>query len=254
MAILNKNSKLSKHPLSIGIIIYLVYLAIFYATWSINGVDYSSISKNEDTLRLWYALPTLIASLSTVIIISLLGWWRKVLFDAKKQPFSWTIILPIFMALIVLTNFSNTDTQNLTLGLIIWGLLGGIGVGFGEEVITRGSLLVGLRSKYSEGKVWLYSTILFSLLHAPNVIFGLDFNNMLIQLVLTFIMGTAFYAIRRICGNLIIPILLHGLWDSSLFIPIATGSQNPSLISIFIYPLALICSIPILKKVWKERI
>jgi len=252
MAFINK--KILNNKILAAIFIYLIYLAIFYSTWAINGADYKSIGKSEDTIRLWYALPTLIASISTIILITILGWWRKVFFDFKKVSASWTFILPVFIAILIFANFTNIQIENLTSGLIVWGMLGGIGVGFGEEIITRGSLLVGLRSKYSEGKVWLYSTLLFSLLHAPNVFFGLEFSNMIVQLLLAFIMGTAFYVIRRITGNLIIPIILHGLWDTSIFIPIATGSQNLTLASIIIYPLAIVCSVPVLKKIWKKRL
>jgi membrane protease YdiL (CAAX protease family) len=53
-------------------------------------------------------------------------------------------------------------------------VLGGIGVGFGEEMITRGAVLTALRSEITEGKVWLHSTLAFSALHLPNALFSIN--------------------------------------------------------------------------------
>jgi uncharacterized protein len=135
---------------------------------------------------------------------------------------------------------------------MFWSSLGAIGVGFGEEMITRGSMVVGLRSRFSEGRVWLYSTLLFSALHIPNVIFGLPLSAMPIQVALTFIMGSGFYIIRRISGTLIVPMILHGLWDSSLFITVATGG-TASMIQFIVYPWAIVCVIAVLHKKWDAK-
>ena len=120
-----------------------------------------------------------------------------------------------------------------------------MGVGFGEEMITRGSMIVGLRSRFGEGRVWLISTLLFSALHVPNVIFGLPMLAMPIQVLLTFIMGSGLYAMRRMSGTLILPMVLHGLWDSSLFLNVATGGM-PSNVQFAVYPLAIACVIAVL--------
>jgi membrane protease YdiL (CAAX protease family) len=95
------------------------------------------------------------------------------------------------------------DAVRQTVGrALLWLSLGAVGVGFGEEMITRGSLIVGLRSRFGEGQVWLISTLLFSALHVPNVIFGLPMLAMPIQVLLTFIVGTGFYVRRRMSGTL----------------------------------------------------
>ena len=107
----------------------------------------------------------------------------------------------------------------------MWSVLGAIGVGFGEEMITRGGLLVGFRTKYTEDKVWLYTTLAFSALHIPNALFGESVGGMLGQLVLTFIFGSLLWATRRLAGTLLLSMFLHGLWDSSVFLPQATDSD-----------------------------
>jgi membrane protease YdiL (CAAX protease family) len=225
-----------------GIALYLGYLAIFFTTWTINGVDYNRIGENAETTKLWYAFPTLFGCAFLVLAISILGWWRMVLFDTSKAGPRWVWILPVVMAVIILNNFLGMPSGKLSPELLLWSSLGAVGVGFGEEMITRGSMIVALRSRFGEGQVWLIGTLMFSALHVPNVIFGLPMSIMPIQLLLTFIMGTGFYVIRRMSGTLILPMILHGLWDSSLFLNVATGGV-PSVAQFAVYPLALACAI-----------
>jgi len=245
----------SNHKPSVwlGILLYLGYLAVFFSTWTINGVDYLRIGENAETTKLWYAFPTLFGCAFLVVAISVLGWWRAVLFDTSKSGPLWVWILPAVMAAIILNNFLGIPAGKLSTELLLWSTLGAVGVGFGEEMITRGSMIVGLRSRFSEGRVWLISTLLFSALHVPNVIFGLPMEAIPIQVLLTFIMGSGFYVIRRMSGTLILPMVLHGLWDSSLFLNVATGVQ-PSAVQFAVYPLAIACAIAVLRNSWNARL
>lgn len=241
-----------KPSVPLGMLLYLGYLAIFYSTWAINGVDYLRIGENAQTTRLWYAFPTLFGGAFLVAAISVLGWWRLALFDPSRCGPRWIWILPVAMIGIIVNNFIDMPAGKLSAELLLWSTLGAVGVGFGEEMITRGSMIVGLRSRFGEGRVWLISTLLFSALHVPNVIFGLPLWQMPIQVLLTFIMGSGFYLLRRMSGTLLLPMALHGLWDSSLFLNVATGGE-PSAIQFAIYPLAIICGIAVALESRKAR-
>jgi hypothetical protein len=99
-----------------------------------------------------------------VLALSVLGWWGNVLFDESKSGPKWIWILPIAAAAIIVNNFLGVPSAKLSDELLVWSSLGALGVGFGEEMITRGSMVVGLRSRFSEGKVWLICSLLFSAL------------------------------------------------------------------------------------------
>lgn len=230
-----------------ALLLYAGYLVIFFTTWTINGVDYNRIGESAETTRLWYAAPTLFGGAFLAIAISLLGWWRKVLFDDTKSGPRWVWILPIAMAAIIVNNLLAVPSAGISAELLLWSILGAVGVGFGEEMITRGSMVVGLRSRFSEEKVWLFSTLLFSALHIPNVFFGLPMWAMPFQVLLTFIMGSGLYVIRRVSGTLLLPMILHGLWDSTLFLNVATGGV-PSPVQFALYPLAIVCLIAVIRQ------
>lgn len=230
-----------------GLLLYLGYLAVFFTTWTINGVDYNRIGESAETTKLWYALPTLFGCTFLVIALGILGCWRTVLFDKATTGPRWIWILPVVVAGIILNNFLGLHADRLSAELLLWSSLGAVGVGFGEEMITRGSMVAALRTRFGENRVWLISTLMFSALHVPNVIFGLPLWAMPIQVLLTFIMGTGFYLMRRMSGTLILPMVLHGLWDSSLFLSVATGAE-PSLVQYVVYPLAIACGIAVARE------
>lgn len=242
-----------KPNILIGITLYIIYLIIFFSTWIVNKAYYPTIGKTIESTKLHYALPTLFGGIFLVIALTVLGWWKITLFDKEKSAPKWAWIAPILMFILILISFTNTNWDKVTAELLLWSMLGAIGVGFGEEMITRGSLLVGLRSKFSEINVWLISTLFFVALHIPNIFFGQPASLLIAQLVLTSIMGSAFYSFRRLSGNLLIPIILHGLWDSAVFLIPATGGTPPLLMAT-IYPVAIICFIAVLLKNRGEKL
>ena len=54
-------------------------------------------------------------------------------------------------------------------------------------------------------------------MHVANAILGAPPLSSLAQAGLAFASGTAFYILRRVTGSLIWAMLLHGLWDVSVF-------------------------------------
>ena len=114
----NENQNKWQPSVVLGIILYVGYLAIFFATWTINKVDYTRIGENAESTRLWYALPTLFGSLFLVVSITLLKWWRLVLFDKMKLGPVWVWVLPIAMLLIIINNFANLNFEALSIELI----------------------------------------------------------------------------------------------------------------------------------------
>ena len=175
-----------------------------------------------------------------VVAVTALGWWRITLFDKSRVGPRWMWIGPVLMVVIAAAGFATVDPDRPGFSgtLVAWSLLGALGVGFGEEMITRGTLLVGLRSKYGEWHVWLYSSLFFAALHLPNVLFGLNPVGAVFQLINTFIFATFLYGVRRFSGTLILPIVLHGLWDSSIFLPRATDSEG-SFLPVLLTPMMI---------------
>jgi membrane protease YdiL (CAAX protease family) len=199
-----------------GVLAYLAYLAVFFTVWIANGIDYTRIGDSEDTLLKWYVLPLAAGTVVISIFVTAYGWWRPSLFDDRKRLPQWVWVLPGLMAVAAILNVV-LGADGSTTGLM-WAYLvvGSLLVGFNEELVTRGQLIVALRSRFGELGVWFFSTLLFALLHLPNTLFGTGPVGIL-QVALTFLMGSTFYLLRRVSGTLIFAMLLHALWDFSTF-------------------------------------
>jgi membrane protease YdiL (CAAX protease family) len=220
----------------VGVLAYLLYLAVFYGVWIANGIDYNHIGDNEDTLFKWYVAPTLAGAVAIVIIVSVYGWWRPALFDDKPRMRKWVWIFPGFLALVAIANVLVGDSSRFTPTMWLLLTAGSLLVGFNEELVTRGQLIVALRSRFGELGVWFFSTLLFGLLHLPNTIFGTGPLGVS-QVLITFMIGSGFYLLRRVSGTLITAMILHALWDFSSF------AANTGLIAVIGLPVAASCVI-----------
>ena len=78
-------------------------------------------------------------------------------------------------------------------------------------------MLTAFRSRFREGWVWFLTSALFGLMHLANALLGAPLLSSLQQAGLAFASGTAFYILRRVTGSLIGAMVLHGLWDVSVF-------------------------------------
>ncbi len=89
-----------------------------------------------------------------------------------------------------------------------------------------GPLILCLRTRFTEPTVWLWSLVIFGLIHLPNWFFGAGPGAGL-QVVLAFMAGSMLYVIRRVSGSVFLPMVVHGFWDFSNFIaPAAGGGSN----------------------------
>jgi hypothetical protein len=209
----------------IGIVIWLAYIVIVFTVQQLSGVPYTKFGDNGSTLFRGAGISLIVGTILLAITTSLLGWWRPALFDTLKSPHRWPIVAPIVMAALALLNLAITDWSSFDLpffGASIVLLL----VGFTEEITTRGLLLVALRSRLSEGWVYLLSTLAFALMHFANAFSGQAFLPTSQQVVLAFLGGTIFYIFRRTTGSLIWAMALHALWDFSSF-AVSHGHISP---------------------------
>jgi membrane protease YdiL (CAAX protease family) len=65
------------------------------------------------------------------------------------------------------------------------------------------------------------SSLIFGLLHATNILSGQPILTVALTVVFAFTFGICMYLTLRVTGNLIWPMLIHGLYDPTVFL--ATG-------------------------------
>jgi membrane protease YdiL (CAAX protease family) len=139
--------------------------------------------------------------------------------------------IPLTEVVIAVIALFNVQYSLMTFGSIALALIASLAIGFNEEVVTRGILLVGLRNdKFSEWKVYAITVTVFSLLHLINMIGGGSFLGIILQ----FTGGTIYYVARRVSNTLIVPILIHAFYDFAIFLlsgPYLADAVLPSFVS-----------------------
>jgi membrane protease YdiL (CAAX protease family) len=197
--------------------VVVIYLAIIQGLGLVltSGMDteYASAASAE---ALWRGItvPVAVSLVFTVVVVSALRWWRPALRDDHPVR-SWTIAIVVLMAVgIVLgTNYAGLAERGIGLTLLL--LLSTLMVGFTEELMFRGVGITVFRANgFSEGKVALWTCVIFGLAHATNLF--AEGMTAFVQVLVTAMAGYFFYLIRRRTGGLLVPALVHGLWDFAL--------------------------------------
>jgi len=223
----------------IGLAIFLGYCAVIVIVTKLGGVPFPEIGKSAETTLKGAVLPLGVAAVLLAITTSTLGWWRPALFERRRSHHRWPIIAPVIMFLAAVLNLFNTDWSKFDATFLVSLIALGLLVGFCEELMARGLLLTSLRSSLTEVWVWFLSSLLFGVMHMLNVLLGGPLQGTLSQAGLAFASGTAFYILRRVTGSLIFAMVLHGLWDVSVF-AVGFAPKEASLAPLLVYVVAVL--------------
>ena len=216
-----ETSGAGKRSLSVGtwIGLVVVYLLILQAlsrltTAGMHGVKYGTFPNIETIVRA-LILPVGLSVVLVLLVIRHLKWWRPVLRDDKPVR-RWVWIVPAIMVATIAIGTNYKGVADKGHGFTLTFLAAALLVGIGEEGMYRGLGVVAFRDAgYSEGKVALWTCVVFGLSHATNIF--TEGKGAVAQALVTVLAGYFFYLSRRVSGGLLVPILVHALWDFGLF-------------------------------------
>lgn len=204
-----------------------VYLALYLGgsrvvgTWFADAVDPDDLFATPAGVFVALALPLLVGAVVLVVFVASLRWF-PVLFGPQPAGRGWMWLAPALVLAPVLLRALGVDYGAYASGVVATTLFAGLLVGFVEEVLCRGVVVTLLRrGGSSEWVVMVVSSVIFALLHSANALSGMAPATVAVTVVYTFGFGVAMYLTLRVTGNLVWPILLHGLFDPMLFL--ATG-------------------------------
>ena len=218
-----------------------IELAILVFIFSVSGLLLWWGNKTQS------ALLTLLSILLALVLIRLALWFRRSSFRefGLKKPTSWlkTILLAIgglitvysvvIISIPLVTRItgqpvdkSQFETLRGNIPALIFGLLVVWTLAaFGEELIFRGYLMNTLaRVLGNKNKGWIFAcfinSILFGVGHTYQGISGVILLGIVGMLYALFYLGSG--------RNLWVPILIHGLYDTSAFLMIFFNLDKPS--------------------------
>ena len=199
------------------ILLAIGYLAAVQLVPRLTTPDDSKYAIFDDTASvvggLWVTVG--VGSLIGLVAVAVLGWWRPAFIEDRRLP-RWTWVFPAVMlvAIVVGVSYANLSDKGLTFTVML--LVGCLFVGVSEELMFRGIGVTAFRQAgFTEGKVALWTCVLFGLAHATNIFS--EGVGAVPQVLITAVAGYFFYVIRRVSGLLIVSMIMHGLWDFGLF-------------------------------------
>ncbi|MBD8021142.1 CPBP family intramembrane glutamic endopeptidase [Brevibacterium gallinarum] len=232
-----------------AIAVVLLYIAVmgvglFYVKSS-TGVKYSDPGFIQHFF--W-----ILVGLAGAMIIYCLIFRKDVAIPFNRER-RWGMYL-IVMVPLVLAFIVALFVVPLTKGLLIV-FAGTLLVGIGEELAFR-QVLFGalLKRNAAQGKTVvsaiLISALVFSALHAVNVLGGQTVSQVAIQLVLTFFAGILFAGLFLQTKSIVTLILFHWLWDALTFM--SPEKKIPAMVAVM--PILLVSQIIIgFVLLWKHR-
>ena len=181
--------------------VVIVYLAIIQGggllIGNVTDVDDSFVTSEDVILNMW--IPIGAALLFTYGVVGWLGWWRPVMRDDLPVQ-RWVRIVPVILVVSILIAIDYADILDKSFGYILALLVATQMVGWGEEGMFRGIGVTTLRRHgLTEGKVALWSSLIFGAVHLTNAI-GRGTAAIPQALAVSFA-GYFFYLTRRVVGR-----------------------------------------------------
>jgi uncharacterized protein len=158
----------------------------------------------------------LVALAIAVLTISVLRWWPEVLVE-KLRVRRWVWIVPIafLVTALALTDYTRLSTAGLAVSLTL--LLGTMLIAASEELLFRGVVLQFMRDRYREVIAALATSVVFGLSH---IVAGP------VNVVTAALFGYLLYYVRRVSGGIVVPIVVHGMYDFSVFSSVTTAAPD----------------------------
>lgn len=231
-----------------ALIVALVYVAYFVVALKISGVGYENITDTPDNVLKAVVLPMIGGAVGLTVFAKWSGWWKDLWHDKYKiKGHNWMHLFAIIMAVSILGNLASAQLGSSVGQMISYIFIGTALVGYSEELLFRGIVLRGARgSGLSELRVMLVVALSFGVFHGANFLVGQSLAATLQQIVFATVNGAIFYLIFRKSGLLIVPMILHGLFDFSVFIREANIGSNPDVADVFKLISALSLYLPII--------
>ncbi len=151
-------------------------------------------------------------------IAGALGWWASTGLtggvDVAGLRFSLWIIMPVITLFFMVTSLGlslEPDTFGDRIGLI---LLLTLAISITEEVLFRGVLFHGMRSRGTLWRAVIGSSLIFGAFHGVNAFYGQDGMTTAYQIIFATCIGVLFCGLRLQSGSLWPPIALHMMWNA----------------------------------------
>jgi membrane protease YdiL (CAAX protease family) len=203
----------SKPALWLALVVVALWLAITIVGGNLQGGGNAALDELVKGGPLWGVW----TALAFLVIVTLAFRWKDLGFT--RPDWMGAIRLMWLPGLFVVWMLAGAFLGKMPAAPVIgWIFVNTMFVGISEELAYRGILLKPFRERFSVMTAALLTSVIFGMSHALNGFVTGDFGPAMVQAVAASMSGFLFTALRLRTGSLLPVILLHGLWDFSVFL------------------------------------
>jgi len=228
-------AKLRERPLTASLL-----LVLLYGLWFVVPIFFSQTVPDsyatvgiKGAIKMWRS--ELITASVLILFLSLMGWWQKIGFR-RIEWHGIKFLLPIIFLILLLLNLawvfdksnawfmgfvSPMEMVSFFAVLLLLGLV--------EEGVFRGVFFYGLSRHFSPLVTVLVSAGVFGAFHFVNIFTGEAPLSALFQATHAAAMGFLYGSLRLQIVAIWPLMILHGLWDASIFILQSTAQAGEKL-------------------------
>jgi len=213
-----RNMKQLKHHQRILLLIIAISLLLIVSLQVVAAFWLTDTLSNQ---MIQDASIRLIIGMVLVITLYYLGFDP---FKKSSKPLLWIAFITLPGLIIAINNFpwsallSGRTMLNEPQPLIYLFAIECLSIGFMEETIFRGIILVTLLQRLPQTKAGIFQAVLiasamFGLIHLANLFSGASLMDTLMQIGYSFLMGALWSIVYLATKNLLYPILLHATYN-----------------------------------------
>ena len=167
------------------------YLVVVFTVWAITGLKYDTVGDTVENVQKGVTLSISLGVIYLSVVTTAFGWWKPAIHEPRRVGSRWMWLIPALLLTGTVANLAATRWGEIDgiATFTLWLALGCVFIGFSEELLTRGLAIVGGRGSMHEKWVWVFSGVIFALLHAPNAFFGQSIAGTVFQMLFAFAMG-----------------------------------------------------------------
>ncbi|MBU1020967.1 MAG: CPBP family intramembrane metalloprotease [Firmicutes bacterium] len=186
-------------------------------------IQFSNITLFHDAFATEMVKDSLLRFLAgSVFIVMLVNLGESKLFQWKKPLYSFLIVIPGFLIALnnfpIIAFFSGRVSLSSPVYTVYLFAIECLSIGFFEEIIFRGMILLFIlqrlsRSKRSTFYAIILSSVIFSATHLLNLFGGASLGNTLMQMGYSFLTGMMWATLYLKTKNLWVIMLLHATYN-----------------------------------------
>ena len=210
--------RLLSTPKLAGVIVGAWLVPQIVAIFAVPGVaEGSAFDSGVQGFLQLEIIPDFGAALIAIWMIVRLGWVDEI----RHESFGvnrWVWSVPIVM---IAMSAATTDYANLVdagIGYVLLLVVATFFTGVSEELLFRGLALQSFRDRHREWVAGALSSVFFGLFHLVNIVTAGP--TAIFQAVWAVTAGYLLYLCRRVGGGMVLPIVVHWVWDFASFSPV----------------------------------